>query len=141
MTFRLGALRQFLGVTAVGLLLVMAGCGGGGSSITPPVQAPISVTLPSSPVVVPQDGTPVFVQITITSISETALVAVTGLPGGIQVKYAATDTNPSGILTFTGSAAAQLGTYTPKVVVNSAGQTASATFTLVVAEVAKGPIP
>ena len=47
-------------------------------------QVPITVSLPISTVVVPQDGTQVIVPIGIISTSETALVAVSGL----QQKYA-----------------------------------------------------
>jgi hypothetical protein len=96
------------------------------------VPRPIMVSLPVSTVVVPQDGTQVIVPINITSTSETALVAVSGLPTGLQEKYAASDTSPSGSLSFTASAATPAGTYMPKVTVQSAGQTASANFTLVV---------
>jgi hypothetical protein len=100
-------------------------------------QVPITVHLVNSSVVVSQNGTPVMVQMIITSTSETALVSVAGLPFGVQQKYAATDTNPSGTLTFTASTAAPLGTYMPVVMVNSAGQTASISFTLTVV----GPKP
>jgi hypothetical protein len=51
-------------------------------------QVPITVSLPISTVVVPQDGMQVIVPIDITSTSETALVAVSGLPSGLQEKYA-----------------------------------------------------
>jgi hypothetical protein len=55
------------------------------------------------------------------------------LPTGIQATYAATDTNPSGLLTFMATThAAAVGTYMPIVTVDSAGQTASLTFTLTV---------
>ena len=97
-------------------------------------QVPIRVSLPISTVVVPRDGTQVIVPIDITSSSETALVAVSGLPSGLQEEYAASDTNPSGSLVFTGSTATPAGTYTPTVMVNSAGQTAATNFTLVVTE-------
>jgi len=96
------------------------------------VPMPIMVSLPVSTVVVPQDGTQVVVPINITSTSETALVSVSGLPIGLQEKYAASDTNPSGSLAFTASAATPAGIYTPTVTVQSAGQTASTNFTLVV---------
>jgi hypothetical protein len=96
------------------------------------VRVPITVSLPISTVVVPQDGTHVIVPIDITSTIETALVTVSGLPSGLQEEYAASDTNPSGSLTFTASAATPAGTYTPTVTVNSAAQTASTNFTLVV---------
>lgn len=95
-------------------------------------MVPVTVSLNSQTVVVPEDGTPVHVGISIKSSSETALVSLVGLPGGVQEIYAASDTNPSGTLTFTATHAAVAGTYMPIVVVNSAGQTASLRFTLVV---------
>jgi hypothetical protein len=107
---------------------MVSGCGGSGS----PTMAPISVSLSSSTIVVPQDGTPVHVQINIMSTSETALVSFVGLPGGIQVSYAASDTNPSGLLTFMVAAKVSAGTYMPIITVNSAGQTAMIGFTLIV---------
>jgi hypothetical protein len=96
---------------------------------------PISVSLSTSTVVVPQDGMPNSVQITIKSTSETALVSFNGLPGGVQTTYAASDTNPSGPLTFVATASAPAGTYSASVTANSAGQTASTPFQLVVAPV------
>jgi hypothetical protein len=123
------------GVAFVGFALAAAGCSCGGGSMNVPV--PIMVSLPVSTVVVPQDGTQVVVPINITSTSETALVSVSGLPTGLQEKYAASDTNPSGSLAFTASAATPEGTYAPKVTVQSAGQTASTNFTLVVVSAAK----
>jgi hypothetical protein len=79
-----------------------------------------------------QGAASVTVPIQIASPSETALVAVSGLPAGIQVKYASTDTNPSGTLTFTANVSAMTGNFMPTVTVMSAGLTASAGFTLVV---------
>ncbi len=96
------------------------------------IVPPISVSLVQPKVVVMRGGKPVIVEISIQSTSETALVAVSGLPGGVQESYAASDTNPSGTLTFTAGSTADLGTFMPIVTVNSAGQTASTTFTLVV---------
>ncbi len=112
------------------------GCGGGGGSGSGSIPMnPISVSLTSSTVDVPQDGMPSIDQITIKSPSETALVSFTGLPGGVQATYAASDTNPSGSLTFVATKSAAAGTYSAGVTANSAGQTASAKFTLVVAPV------
>jgi hypothetical protein len=112
------------------------GCGGGGGSGsgTNPVN-PISVSLSTSTVVVPQDGMPTSVQITINSTSETALVSFNGLPGGVQATYAASDTNPSGPVTFVATTSAPAGSYSASVTANSAGQTASTEFKLVVAPV------
>ena len=98
--------------------------------MTPP--PPISVALQPDSFNVTQGGAPVIVEIAIKSTSETALVMVTGLPGGVSEKYAASDTNPSGTLTFTANAGAKTGTYMPGITVDSAGQTALTMFTLVV---------
>ena len=117
-------------VAALGCALAISGCGAGGSSRFLP--APISVFLPISTVVVSQGGLPVVVPIEIGSTSETALVSVNGLPAGVQVTYAASDTNPSGTLSFTANASATPGTYSPIISVNSAGQTTSTGFTLIV---------
>jgi hypothetical protein len=94
----------------------------------------ITVSLPISTVVVPKDGTQGIVPIEITSISGTARVAVSSLPSGLQEKYAASDTNPSGSLAFTARTATAAGIHTPTATVKSAGQTASTNFTLVVTE-------
>jgi len=95
-------------------------------------MVPISVSLNPSTVVVPQGGMATRVQILIMSTSETALVSFAGLPGGVQVSYAASDTSPSGLLTFMATAKAAAGTYMPIITVNSAGQTATLKFTLTV---------
>jgi hypothetical protein len=123
---------------AVVLALVacaFGGCGGGGGS---QFMVPISVALGSSTIVVSQDGKPTHVQITIMSSSETALVSFRGIPGGVQTLYTASDTNPSGALTFTAATTASAGTYMPAITVNSAGQTATVTFTLIVVAATKG---
>jgi hypothetical protein len=109
--------------------VAMCGCGGGGSMSG---AVPISVMLAKPLVTVQQGGPPVSVNLLIQSPSETALVNVTGLPAGVGVKYAASDTNPSGLLTFTANAQAVKGTFMPTINVQSAGQTAAASFTLTV---------
>ena len=125
------SLRTMLVMVLAGAVIAAVGCGGG-VSMLPSVQVPITVSLVISTINVPQDGTTVIVPITITSSSETALVSVSGLPAGVQVKYTSTDTNPSGRLSFVAGVASQAGTYTPTVTVYSAGQTASTTSTLIV---------
>jgi len=109
--------------------LLVGGCGGGSGG---PFVAPISVSLSASTIVVPQSGMPAYVQITIRSTSETATVSFVGLPGGVEASYAASDTNPSGLLTFKAKTKVSAGTYMPIVTVNSAGQAAMLTFTMVV---------
>lgn len=125
--------RSLRGALLAGAALAVCGCGGKAAG---PMQyaPPITVTLDLAQIKVSQNGTPVIVQIFIDSTSETALVSFTGLPAGVQVTYQASDTSPSGALTFIASQNAPLGTYTPKVTAQSAGQTASTTFTLVVVD-------
>jgi hypothetical protein len=93
---------------------------------------PISVALPIATVVLTQNGAQASIPIQITSTSETALVMVGGLPAGVSETYAASDTNPSGTLTFGANGSAPLGTFMPIVKVMSAGQNAAANFTLIV---------
>src|ERR1700751_2040585 len=84
----------------VGFSLAVSACGGGGSR-SGMLQVPITVSLPIFKVIVTRCYGLMSVQIQIRSISETAVVSVENLPGGVQVTYAASDTNPSGSLTFT----------------------------------------
>jgi hypothetical protein len=108
---------------------MLSGCARGGGS---PMAAPISASLSSSTVVVARDGTPTHVQIIIRSTSETALVSFTGMPTNVQAGYQASDTNPSGLLTFMATGKVTAGTYMSIITVNSAGQTTMVTFTVVV---------
>jgi hypothetical protein len=115
--------------------IVLSGCGGGASSTMPPPT--LTVALGSATVVVPQDGTPVGLTVTISGPSGTGSASVSGLPGGVTALFATQNGGPSGMLTFTGSPAAAAGSSSPVVQVSLAGQTASAGFTLVSAVVAK----
>lgn len=123
--------QQLLVLAGALLLLATTGCGGSGA-MRAPAMNPITASLSSPTVLVKQDGTPSYVQINIMSPSETALVILAGLPGGVEFSYSASDTNPSGLLTFTAKSKVVAGTYMPTITVNSAGQTATLTFTLVV---------
>jgi hypothetical protein len=125
-------LRQLAGL-AIGLpallgIGALSGCGG--KAGYPNLATPVTVSLAVSQVVVSQNGAPTGVVVSIMSTSETALVTVGGLPAGVRMTYAASDTNPSGLLTFTASVASPVGTYMPILTVNSAGQTATLTFSL-----------
>jgi hypothetical protein len=119
--------RVVSALAALGGGITLSGCGGAGQMSQSP---PISVSLSVSNVMVTRGGASAIVLIDISSTSETALVSVTGLPGGVGEKYAASDTNPSGTLTFTAGSTASLGTYMPIVMVLSAGQMAETKFTL-----------
>jgi hypothetical protein len=126
---RFHAKIRIAGLYGSALALGTIGCGGQAHF---GAQAPITVNLPISTVIVMPAGSSVIVPIQIGSTSETALVSFNGLPGGVQERYAASDTNPSGSLTFTAVSSAKTGTYMPMVVVSSAGQTAITQFTLIV---------
>jgi len=115
---------------SLALLCALTGCAGGGTSAPTPPQIAVSLSMPT--VTVPQTGMDVIVPIHIASPSETAVVMFSGLPGGVQVGYAASDTSPSGDLTFKGDSSTPLGTYMPTINVSSAGGMASTQFTLVV---------
>jgi hypothetical protein len=118
-----------------GLLIALTGCGGGGGSNNiPPVT--LVVQLGSTNVVAPQDGTPVQLTVTITGATGSSVVTVNGLPAGVNQQFATTGSSQSGTLTLTGSASAPSGSYSPTVQVSLAGQTASQSFTLVIAPVA-----
>ena len=74
-------MRIWFRLAAAFITLVLScaaiGCGGGGGGSgtgMPPVN-PISVSLSSSTVIVPEDGMPASIQLTINSTSETALVS------------------------------------------------------------------
>jgi hypothetical protein len=105
------------------------GCGGRSGVVSLP---PITVYLPVTTVTITQNGASMTIPIQIQSTSETALVKVAGLPAGVSETYAASDTNPSGTLTFTATRTATAGRFMPQVSVMSAGQTANAVFTLIV---------
>jgi hypothetical protein len=93
---------------------------------------PISVYLPISTIELTSGAGSVTIPIQIGSPSETAVVSVSGLPAGVQVRYASTDTNPSGSLTFQANQSTMTGRSMPAVTVLSAGLSASTGFTLIV---------
>jgi hypothetical protein len=118
--------RSLLGLLCA-IPLSLCACGGGNGYIVP---RPISVYLPISKVQLTAGAKAISIPIQIGSTSETAQVALTGLPGGVQVTYASSDTNPSGSLTFSATSSAMTGNYMPTVIVMSAGSTATTRFML-----------
>lgn len=122
--------RVFRLIVAGLALSYACGCGGGSMGVRTPMA--VTVFFPNPLVTVPRNGSQVILSIFIMSSSETAVVRVSGLPAGVDVKYSSSDTNPSGSLAFTALATTAVGTYTPIVSVNSASQIVTATFTLIV---------
>ena len=113
------------------VIATLSVCGCGGQSGMSAAN-PITVQLVNSTVTLVQGGSAVSDRIVINSLSETAQVSVTGLPAGVGVSYEASDTNPSGLLTFAATARGTKGTFMPVVSVESAGQQAATSFRLVV---------
>ena len=121
--------RTLLRTLSCACMVSLVGCGGGGGSSA---MNPITVFLPVSTVTVMPGSASVTVPIQIGSPSETAVVSVGGLPAGVGAKYSASDTNPSGSLTFNANTSAMTGTYMATVTVMSSGQTVSTRLTLIV---------
>jgi hypothetical protein len=134
MTFHLRSLRWIPVAGFAILLIALTGCGGSVSSHLTPVT--LGVSLGSTTVVVPQDGTAAQLPITVTGATGSATVTVSGLPAGITQQFAAANGGPSGTLTLTGSTSAPAGSYSLSVNASGSGQVAAASFTLVSAVVA-----
>src|SRR5271169_2917945 len=112
----------------IGMALLAASCGGGGSS---PPQ--ISIQLGASSLTVLQDGTTASLTVSITSNggnpSQTTL-SLTGLPAGVMSQIVSSGSGETINLTAQGAAA---GTYPVTVNALNISVSASANFTLVVA--------
>lgn len=117
------------------LCLGIGGCGGHSNTPQPIV---LSVNLSISSITVRQGGAAVLVPITVVAPTETVTFTITGLPPGVTQSYKESESNPSGLLTLTASSNATVGTTTPVITVGSSGQTATTSFTLVVAAM---PVP
>lgn len=124
-------LSACLGTAALACLIPLGGCGSatGSKMLSGP---PVSVMLALPTLTLEPGGATVTENIYIASPSETAQVSFVGLPGGVAVKYAASDTSPSGTLRFTAASYTTEGSYKVKVTALTAGETASASFTLAV---------
>jgi hypothetical protein len=96
----------------------------------------LSVSISNPTIVLPVGGT-VYVPVVIMAPTETASFAIMGLPAGVNQSYKESESNPSGLLTLSASTAVPAGTYKPKIIVGSSGQTAFSVFTLVITAPAK----
>jgi hypothetical protein len=113
-----------------GFVLALVGCGGGAAFTPPPIV--LSVSVNDTTVVVPPNGMPVNVPVTIVAPTETATFTISGLPAGVAESYKESESNPSGLLTLIANSSTKSGTYMPIITVGSSGQTASVIFTLVI---------
>jgi hypothetical protein len=120
-----------------GLCFLSLSCGGGGPAPAP--SAPITLSLSSYTLDVPQDGTPASVNITIGRTpgdSSNVTLSVLGLPAGLTANVNSPATGDSGEITFVAQSAVA-GTF-PVSVRATAGQSfAIANLSLVVAIVAR----
>ena len=113
------------------------GCGGGGSasSTLPAPSGPLSVSLSTGTVVVPQDGTPGTVGITVSGINPASPISVTAsnLPSGVTSQFIPTAGGSGGALSLTAASTTPSGTYSANVVVTDGTRTASQPFVPVIA--------
>ena len=122
--------RTRIGVAYSGLLLALIACGSKAAFSPPPIN--LSVSVNNTTVVVPPNGMPVNVPVTIVAPTETATFTISGLPAGVTESYKESESNPSGLLTLMANATTVPGTYMPTITVGTLGQTASVVFTLVI---------
>lgn len=130
-------LHAGIGAAFAGFFLCLTGCGAGSNSSPPPII--LSVALGNTTIVLPPNGIPIYVPVTIVAPTETASLTVNGLPAGVAETYQPSESNPSGLLTIVANSTAPPGTYMPTIVVGSSGQTASLVFTLTVSGENKTP--
>jgi hypothetical protein len=120
---------------AKGILVVMplAAAACGGSSGPPP--ATLSLSLSTSTVVSPQDGTPAQLGVIISGAAAGSSVQVTvsGLPSGVTSQFSTNSGGPSGTVAITSGPSVAAGAYTGTVGASSSTQSVSQSFTLVVA--------
>ncbi|MGD0830205.1 MAG: hypothetical protein ABR907_04630 [Terracidiphilus sp.] len=128
-------LRLFPVAIFATLVIALTGCGGGSTSTTTPPPV-LGVTLGASSLVVPQDGAAAQLPVNITGATGSVTVTVSGLPAGVTQNFKVT-TSPSVALIFTGSPSASSGSAVVTVRASTSAQSASQTFTLVSAPVAK----
>lgn len=127
-------MARFSSLACAAFLLALIGCGGG-SFAPPPIN--LSVSINSSIITVPPNGTAVNVPVTIVAPTETATFTINGLPAGVSYNYKESESNPSGLLTLSAISSTMPGTYMPVITVGSSGQTASVAFTLVISAPSK----
>jgi hypothetical protein len=130
-------LESVMLVAALAASVFTTGCGGAGSSSsgpgTPP--GPLTVSLSTSTVVAPQDGTPGTVVVTVSgaNTASSVSVAASNLPSGVNSQFAPAASGFSGILSLVAGSMAPAGTYSASVVVTNGTRTASQSLVLVIA--------
>ncbi len=112
--------------SCVATLLAACGTGTGGS--TPPA---LTLSLSSSVVLAPQDGTPATTSATISGTSS-ATLSVTDLPNGLTSQLTQPGNSGQGSVTLTASPGTPAGTYTVNVIASAGGSIASQPLNVVV---------
>ena len=107
------------------------GCGGGPG--IPP--GPLTVSLSTSTVVAPQDGTPAAVGATVSGASSASSLSVTAsnLPSGVTWQFVPAAGGLTGTLSLVATSTTPSGTYSANVVVTEGTRTASQPLVLVIA--------
>jgi len=107
------------------------GCGGGPG--IPP--GPLTVSLSTSTVVAPQDGTPAAVGATLSGASSASSLSVTAsnLPSGVTWQFVPAAGGLTGTLSLVATSTTPSGTYSANVVVTEGTRTASQPLVLVIA--------
>jgi len=107
------------------------GCGGGPG--IPP--GPLTVSLSTSTVVAPQDGTPAAVGVTVSGASSASSLSVTAsnLPSGVTWQFVPAAGGLTGTLSLVATSTTPSGTYSANVVVTEGTRTASQPLVLVIA--------
>jgi hypothetical protein len=98
---------------------------------------PTTVTIQTTPVVLPQDGAAVQVPITIVAFDWNAKVSFSNMPALVEATYTPAPVGPSGTLTFSASSATPAGKYSSVVLVTSGGSSVTTNVTLLIAPVVK----
>lgn len=129
-------LRSWPSIAPIAALMLMlaAGCSQKNSSSTS--SSNLAVSLGSTSVAVPQDGTPATLTVSINGASGAASVAVSGLPAGVSEQFTPVAGGPSGTLSFIGNTTVPASSYPASVTVTAGSQTQTQSFTLVSAVVA-----
>jgi hypothetical protein len=112
-------------------------CGGAGPSSAGPgtPHGQLTVTLSTTTVVAPQDGTPGTVGVTVTGVSTASSLSVTAtnLPSGVTFQFVPAAGGSGGTLSFVAGSTTTAGTYSANVLVTDGTQTVSQPLVLVIA--------
>ena len=124
---------MLIAVLAAWALTTSCGGGSSGGPGTPP--GPLTVSLSTSTVVAPQDGTPGAVGVTVSGASSASSLSVTAsnLPSGVASQFVPAAGGLTGTLSLVATSATPSGMYSANIVVTDGTRTASQPFVVVIA--------